>query len=95
MLQDNIFWPLVEELWPIYLMICVIVAAKRIGQGIWRKLNGEDDGISEAINDIIVGFFFAHTALAFIAVVWYLMQGIGTTAEGVVELIVNRMGFYE
>ena len=92
MMPDNPFWVIAKEIYPYFLMFCAILGLKRIARGGLDKINGDEDAISEAINDIIVGFFFCHIAIALVAAIWFLMENIGSVAEDAVRTMIETMG---
>ena len=94
MIESNLFWPIVKEIYPYFLMFCGIMSVKRMGQGIISRFKTREEGeIGKAIEDIIVGLFWAHVTLPLIAVVYYVMKGIGYSSEKAVEVIIQNMEF--
>ena len=88
-MTDNPFWVLAKELYPYFLMFCALLGLKRISRGALERLRGEEDAIGDAINDIIVGFFYAHIAVALVASIWYVMENVGSAAEETVRTLIE------
>lgn len=86
-MEENVFWPLVKELYPLFLAGCLIIGVWRMSRGILQRLRGEEDGIAKAISDIIVGFFFAHMTLPLVYGLFVLMGNVGDKAEKVVKIL--------
>lgn len=89
MMPNNPFWVLAKEIYPYFLMFCAILGLKRIARGALDRLKGEEDAIGEAINDIMVGFFYCHIALALVAAIWYVMENVGSAAEEAVRTLIE------
>ncbi len=90
--MDNVFWELVKEIYPLFSLFCLLLGIKRLAKGVMDRINGDEDAIGDALNDIVVGFFFLHMLLTIVTFIWYINKYVGSRAEEVVKEVFGQIG---
>ena len=86
-MEDNIFWEVVPEVYPLFLEILILYATYRFSKGIFFKLQGKEEGISEALSSIFLAFFWAHLAIPIIVAMYYFTMNLGESLEPIIKTI--------
>ena len=89
-MEDNSFWQIIVEIYPVFMEIILIYGAIRMGKGVLEKIKGgdrKDEIIPETISDIIEGFWWATIALPLVSGIWLFMNSFADKIEPVIKMI--------
>ena len=89
-MEDNSFWQIVLEIYPVFLQVILIYGAIRMVKGVMAKLKGDENSqevISQTISDIVEGFFWAHILIPLVYGIWGFMGGFADKIGPVIKMI--------
>lgn len=84
-MEESNFWLIVKELYPLFLEIILFYGAIVLGKGIFKKMGGEEDGISNAVTKILIAFFWAHISIPLVLGIYSFMERLSNTIEPVIR----------
>ncbi|MFW6311229.1 MAG: hypothetical protein ACOC1K_03230, partial [Nanoarchaeota archaeon] len=73
--------------YPTFLKIVTLYGVFRFAKGILKRLSGNDNGVSDALGDIIVAFFWMHISLPLVIGIYNFMEGLSRSLEPVIRTI--------
>ncbi|MFW6016637.1 MAG: hypothetical protein ACOCRK_09375 [bacterium] len=86
-MSNNPFWDIVIELYPTFLNLILLYGTWRLVKGVFEKIQGKEEGISNAISDIIIAFFWAHMSIPLVLGIFSFMEHLSNTLEPTLRTI--------